>query len=391
MHDFDIFEYAGVNSSVYNLVLCEIDKDYKTAISGAEYEPTVDTLPRSASQLLLGLDYSDKPLEIDLEIINPDENIPYSQVEEIKDWLFGQEGWKKFVLINERQDYYLRALLIPDEDIMDVNGYRGFRCKLRNDSGFWYKDEKIDLPLTFVESTPAEYMTIKKTINLHNIPNRVEISPTVKFATNPPRRIKHSISQLANQGSGRLPISDASGVTPEYVMVFRDKKFNHLSKIAGEFNSTTGMFIPTNSSDISAGTTYYVIYYTEQNTTSSTYWNEDVPFYLRIQNVTNDSIMAFEGNCAEFSAVADCKYGTYQITQDGKENTYNLKYPPFIDSSSKYSNLLYLSRGKNVFKIGMRLNVTNSNAWYINNMSDGVFANNKITFLFTSLHRIGGF
>lgn len=76
MHDFDIFEYAGVNSSIYNLVLCEINKDYKSLITGAEYEPTVDSLPRSASQLLLGLDYSDKPLEIDLEIINPDENIP---------------------------------------------------------------------------------------------------------------------------------------------------------------------------------------------------------------------------------------------------------------------------------------------------------------------------
>ena len=71
MGRFDIFEYAGKSSSIYNLVSCEINKDYQNIISGAEYEPTVDTLPHSANQLLLGLDYSDKPLEFDLEIINP--------------------------------------------------------------------------------------------------------------------------------------------------------------------------------------------------------------------------------------------------------------------------------------------------------------------------------
>ena len=189
MGRFDIFEYAGKSSSIYNLVSCEINKDYQNIISGAEYEPTVDTLPHSASQLLLGLDYSDKPLEFDLEIINPDENIPYTQVEEIKDWLFGQNGWKKFVVINERQDYYLRALLIPSEDIMDVNGYRGFRCKVRNDSGFWYKDENVDIPLTFQGDYDGAYQHIKKSIKLDFIPDRMEINPIVKFNTLPPRRI----------------------------------------------------------------------------------------------------------------------------------------------------------------------------------------------------------
>lgn len=49
--------------------------------------------------------------------MNTDGAIPIEQMKKIKDWLFGQDGWKKFVLINERQDYYLRTLLIPDEDI----------------------------------------------------------------------------------------------------------------------------------------------------------------------------------------------------------------------------------------------------------------------------------
>lgn len=386
MHDFDIFEYAGVNSSIYNLVLCEINKDYKSLITGAEYEPTVDSLPRSASQLLLGIDYSDKPLEIDLEIINPDENIPYTQVEEIKDWLFGQDGWKKFVLINERQDYYLRALLIPDEDIMDVNGYRGFRCKLRNDSGFWYKDEKIDLPLNYTDGIEKGISTISKTIKLKNIPDRIEINPTISFNTVPPKRSQHT-DTLCCLATGQLTITDPNG-TPEYVAV----AYNSTNRISGTYDAETNIFTATNSSDLVVGTYYNVTYLIIENPENEDKWNEGTTFSLKIKNKTNDSVLAFDGNADEFSVVADCKYGTYQQTIDGVTSTNNLKYPPFIDDSTKYSNLLYLSRGENVIQISMLLTTyfeMNKYSWSWN-YSD-VIKNNKITFSFTSLHRIGGF
>lgn len=67
--------------------------------------------------MLYGLKHSENPLKFSIEIVNTDGAIPIEQMKKIKDWLFGQDGWKKFVLINERQDYYLRTLLIPDEDI----------------------------------------------------------------------------------------------------------------------------------------------------------------------------------------------------------------------------------------------------------------------------------
>lgn len=382
MSRFDIFEYAGKTSSIYNLVSCEINKDYHNIISGAEYEPTVDTLPHSANQLLLGLDYSSKPLEFDLEIINPDDNIPYTQVEEIKDWLFGQNGWKKFVVINERQDYYLRALLIPSEDIMDMNGYRGFRCKVRNDSGFWYKDENISIPLTYSETNV--YSTIKKTIDLKYIPDRMEINPKIKFSTYAPSIKK--IKAVLCTTDGQFSITDSAG-TPYDVTVATDDEFQNT--IAGSYNNN--VFTATTSSDIVSGTYYYASYWIKQNENGSSYWKDGCSFNLTIINTLNDSVMAFDGTQSQFSIVADCKYGKYTLTQNGVDTTNNLKYPPYIDNSTKYSNLFYLSRGKNQFKINMRLWLDGGRYYYTNNITNGVMVDKKIIVSFTSLHRIGGF
>lgn len=388
MGRFDIFEYAGKSSSTYNLVSCEINKDYQNIISGAEYEPTVDTLPHSASQLLLGLDYSDKPLEFDLEIVNPDENIPYTQVEEIKDWLFGQNGWKKFVLINERQDYYLRALLIPSEDIMDVNGCRGFRCKVRNDSGFWYRDENIDLPLNFTDGITNGISTIKKTIKLNGLPDIMEINPKISFKTAPLKRSQHTVARICSI-PGQLTIADTSDVVAEYVVVAYDNDFS--KRIEGTYNSETNIFTATTPTDLMVGTYYHIAYWITENPSSEDKWNEGTTFSLKILNKSNDSVLAFDGDAGEFSVVVDCKYGNYQKNINGVTSTNNLKYPPFIDSSTKYSNLLYLSRGENVFQISMILTTNlelNKYKWGWN-YSDVI--NNKITVSFTSLHRIGGF
>ena len=385
MSGFDIFEYAGKSSSIYNLVSCEIEKDYKNIVSGAEYEPTVDTLPHSANQLLLGLDYSDKPLEFNLEIINPDGNIPFSQVEEIKDWLFGQNGWQKFVLINERQDYYLRALLIPSEDIMDVNGYRGFRCKVRNDSGFWYRDEDIIIPLDY--SQTSGYSTIKKAIDLKYVPDRMEINPRIKFSTY--ASLIKKTTTIEATTDGQLSIEDSDGKPlASTIKVASDSAYQNT--ISGSYDTETEIFTATTQSDISVGTTYYVEYYAQPDTNTSGYWKSECDFSLTFINTLNDSVMAFDGDDSQFSVDIDCKYGTYSLLQGGVEAINNLKYPPFIDSSTKYSNLFYLSRGRNEFKIYMKL-WTDHGTYYANNITNGVIVDNKITISFTSLHRIGGF
>lgn len=138
------FKYADIYSGKYNLIMAYVSRN-QDFITGAEYEPMIDTLPSRAESLLYGIKYSEKPLEFEVDIINPDEDISMKQMIEIKDWLFGQDGWKKlYIKSPDYENMYLKCLFLPENDIRDSSGYRGVRCKVKNISGFWYgKDEVI--------------------------------------------------------------------------------------------------------------------------------------------------------------------------------------------------------------------------------------------------------
>lgn len=131
-----------------------VENSYEKFNSGGEYEVSTSALPAIAETLLYGLKHSEKPLEFSVEIINPDKNIPFEQMQEIKEWLFGQDGWKKLTLKSpEYYGYHLKCLLIPDEDITDALGYRGIRCTLKNASAYWYGEDKT---ITFVKEDLIE-------------------------------------------------------------------------------------------------------------------------------------------------------------------------------------------------------------------------------------------
>lgn len=136
------FEYAGQSSQPYNLMLCYVSNTTTDFDSGGKFDLKTDTLPRSHETLLYGKDYSAQPLSFDVEFVNIDDNIPLQQMTEIKNWLFGQDGWKTFRLLDDRQDYRLKCIFEPGEDIVDGGGYKGLRCTLKNVSPFWYGEEK---------------------------------------------------------------------------------------------------------------------------------------------------------------------------------------------------------------------------------------------------------
>lgn len=135
------FEYAGVSSQSYNLMLAYASNSNEDFDSGGKFDTKTDTLPRSHETLLYGKDYSAQPLSFDVEIINPDAHIPFEQFIEIKNWLFEQDGWKTFRCLDDRQDYLLKCIFEPGEDIVDGDGYTGLRCTLKNVSPFWYGRE----------------------------------------------------------------------------------------------------------------------------------------------------------------------------------------------------------------------------------------------------------
>lgn len=136
------FDYNGISSERYNLKLFYIDNDNMNFNSGGSFELKTGTLPYSYERLYYGKDYSKTPLEFDVEIINPDTQIPKEQMAIIKNWLFGQDGWKDLILVDDTRNYHLKCIFEPNEDITDAIGYRGVKCKIRNISPFWYGDEK---------------------------------------------------------------------------------------------------------------------------------------------------------------------------------------------------------------------------------------------------------
>ena len=132
------FNYAGKNSLDFKLVFCYVGKSPDSLVAGGEYELSTDTLPYLSEQLLYGKKY-EKTLEFEVEIINPDGNIEFENFRRIKNWLFGQDGWKKLKInANKYRDYFLRCLFIPKENIIDASGFRGVRCTLVNNSPYWY-------------------------------------------------------------------------------------------------------------------------------------------------------------------------------------------------------------------------------------------------------------
>ena len=192
------FEYAGVNSSTYNLVMLFMDNDSSKFNSGAEYEPIVSTIPCSAEQLLYEIKHNEKPLSFDIEIFNPDGVIPLEQTIEIKNWLFGQDGWKTFRTIDERQDYYLKCLILPKEDIVDGLGVRGFSCTIQNVSGFWYKDKTTTILGTDLEDKTEFTKSVQVTSALGK--QGVPLFPIITIDVDSPDEVPEDYEQRITIG-----------------------------------------------------------------------------------------------------------------------------------------------------------------------------------------------
>lgn len=176
------FEYNGISSERYNLMLFYKDNQDDDFNSGGEFTLKTGNIPYSHEQLYYGKDFSENPLEFEVEIINPDDDIPFRQLIEIKNWLFGQDGWKMLYLTDEWQQYGLKCIFEPISDITRVDGYRGLKCKLRNASPFWYGKPRS---ITLNNSDITENLVLNDTYGVveFEIPNNdsveMEILPQI--------------------------------------------------------------------------------------------------------------------------------------------------------------------------------------------------------------------
>lgn len=184
------FVYAGKDSNDYDLQLFYVDNSTKRFTSGGGYEMLTTTLPPKAKTLLYGLDYSAEPLKFNIEILNPHGAITQNELIEIKDWLFGQDGWKKFYIDdNDFSGLHLNCLLIPKEDIVDSSGYRGLECEVVNDSPFWYAEDKV------ITYTKSDFNSL--TNSGSNVPESGKVMLTVNIETQSPDYVYPTLKFLA--------------------------------------------------------------------------------------------------------------------------------------------------------------------------------------------------
>lgn len=334
MFRFSKFDYAGIHSGEFNLILAYTSNDYDL-VSGGEYQPTTDKLPHNARQLLYDISYADNPLEFTVDIINPDpdDNISLEQMKEIKNWLFGQDGWKRLKVYDETSDYYLNALFIPDSDITDARGYRGLRCKVQNDSGFWYQDNEIELKgveqKILDANNPDPYkaatknvLTFESTIDIEGQPVNNKICPMIEL------NIGHNWDYYNN-------------VCLNYTM------------------------------------TSYRVY---------------------IGNKTNKSLIAFDARLNDHTnkdAVyeLDAKYGMVTM-KEPNERTFHSLTPPFIQYNGvlkdnlDYVSLFWLGNGQNQIYLYIKsADKTDAEHNYAYEVFD---LNKSLVLKYTTLHRLGG-
>ena len=167
------FTYAGIDSRDYNLELYYLDDSWNRVTTGGDFDLVSDKIPYNPETILYGLDYSANPIQFDIEIFNPYSPILQDDFSEIKEWLFGQDGWKVFTVEDDNfEGLYLNCLLSPNEDVIDTTGYRGLKCTLTNISPFWYSNDRN------IELSKADNSTTVIDIDSH-CPSK--IYPIIEF------------------------------------------------------------------------------------------------------------------------------------------------------------------------------------------------------------------
>ena len=148
------FEYDGVSSRKYNLIIANLNTERMTRISG---EKTGNFVYNKAlkSRYLINDDYTESSLSFDIEIVTCDDRaIEMRELREIENWLFTNSTFKKMYIDIEDDKYgetyeivygiqkrlYLNCRFINAEKLEYNNGVIGFHCTIETDGIMLWQD-----------------------------------------------------------------------------------------------------------------------------------------------------------------------------------------------------------------------------------------------------------
>ena len=150
------FEYGGVLSRKYGLVIVNVGTSRYTRLSGDIKGNTIFN-KNAKQQLLTGNDYSSFPVSFDVDIITDNEKIiPLHERRVIEKWLFNRREYKKLYIDNGVWDdpyseahelidgvekrLYLNCRFLNPEKLEYNGGIVGYKATLQADSGLWWQD-----------------------------------------------------------------------------------------------------------------------------------------------------------------------------------------------------------------------------------------------------------
>lgn len=148
------FEYGGVSSRLYGLIIVNAETDRMTRLSGERESVTIFSKIAN-KRYLIDDNHSASPITFDIEIMT-DSGVCLEPVErrQIEKWLFNKRSYRKLYMdiaddahgetyeyVNgERKRNYLNCRLINPEKLEGNGGIVGYRATLEADSNMFWQE-----------------------------------------------------------------------------------------------------------------------------------------------------------------------------------------------------------------------------------------------------------
>lgn len=151
------FEYGGISSRQYSLIIANVETSRQTVLGGAKTGVTI--FSRSAKKrYLIDDDYSESPLSFEVEIVTDSGRcLELVERRQIEKWLFNHRDYRKLYMDiadderGETYEYvdgkrlrnYLNCRLINPQKMEYNGGIVGYRVTLEADSNMYWQDATI--------------------------------------------------------------------------------------------------------------------------------------------------------------------------------------------------------------------------------------------------------
>lgn len=169
------FEYAGISSRAYGLILANIDTTRNDMISGSISLNTFYGKSEDRTYYVKD-DRNDSAITFDAEVITDDESyIPLTNQREIEKWLFSKrkysrlykdetddcEGDSSEIVHGVKRRTYMNCRLINATKIENNAGVVGYKFTVQTDSSLaWQEETFVSFDINSEETTNTENITI---------------------------------------------------------------------------------------------------------------------------------------------------------------------------------------------------------------------------------------